>query len=511
LFNHGPKAISFQRSLFEQHAVDLVLNLVDYQFFLFAEAKHPALVISYRKEPPLTNRHRLEYLGPKTDWLVKAAEIIAVHPEDRTEISVQEVLNDLAEEDAPQVWKRHFWSTPRDWRLIDRLSSYPRLRDIVCSAGERAQDKPWFMAEGFQPLGTSDDPAKAVGLLLPSKLFIKAKSPNIDLFLLQKECIELSFAGVDVRNRSNKQTEAYRGPHVLVTKGFKRVAFADSDVSFQHAVRGIRGGVEDLDLLIFLAAYLRTSLSRYFIFHTSSNWGVSRQEVHVEEILRLPFPLPDSMPNPKVSWEIVREVAKMVTVAAKQATRPLCDRRDIVCSASSVIEPLVEQYFDLIPVEKVLLEDTEKVIIPSFRPTLKRRVVPTMLQSDSRHRDAYTKRLCITLNGWSKRGQFVVQGTQSGSSELGVGIVVLQRSLRSDRISPPRAPSDLLATMDSIRNAMTRKLNTFQLMRGVKAFDGDMLYLVKPIERRFWTETTALNDADEIAASILMQATGGQQ
>src|SRR2546428_11442634 len=30
---------------------------------------------------------------------------------------------------------------------------------------------------------------------------------------------------------------------------------------------------------------LQTAMARFFLFHTSSNWGVSRAEVHVEELL----------------------------------------------------------------------------------------------------------------------------------------------------------------------------------------------------------------------------------
>ncbi|KKL05586.1 hypothetical protein LCGC14_2604550 [marine sediment metagenome] len=131
------------------------------------------------------------------------------------------------------------------------------------------------------------------------------------------------------------------------------------------------------------------------------------------------------------------------------------------------------------------------------------------MHTNDKQRKAYAARLCATLNGWAKRSGIIVQGSQSGSSELGVGIVILQRSLRADRVPPPEPPSDLLATMDHLRNSLTRKLNTFELVRGVKAFDGDRLCIVKPISRRFWTETAALNDADEIANSILMQTPEG--
>jgi len=36
------------------------------------------------------------------------------------------------------------------------------------------------------------------------------------------------------------------------------------------------------------------------------------------------------------------------------------------------------------------------------------------------------------------------------------------------------------------------------------------LYIVKPIGLRFWTQTAALNDADEIANTILMHTSQGE-
>src|SRR5207248_2137919 len=105
-----------------------------------------------------------------------------------------------------------------------------------------------------------------------------------------------------------------------------RVAFAAFDVAFRHAVRGIRGPDEDRELLLFLAAYLRSPLARFFLFHTSSNLGVSRAKVHVEELLRLPFPDPDQAHDPKRCYGIVRDVARIVTEAAGRAGDHFTDR-----------------------------------------------------------------------------------------------------------------------------------------------------------------------------------------
>lgn len=508
IFNHSATALEFQRTFFKRHSVDHVLNLVDYQFFLFEEARHPAIVVTYRKNAPENRRHMIEYWGPKTDWLVTRAEVIAVMPEDRCTLTTGEVLDDLEGKDAPQIWKQRYWATARDRRLIDRLSLYSRLRDQVRQTRDKESVKPWVIAEGFQPLGQNDDPKKAKPLHLTSKFFVEATSPNLDLFLSPKECGQLPSKNLSVRRTSNPLV--FQAPHVLIAKGFTSIAFVDFDVSFRHALRGISGPKEDRELLIFLAAYLRSSLARYFVFQTSSNWGISRQEVHVEELLRLPFPLPDVMPSPQRAWEIVENVGQLVTSAATKANEDLANREDIVRVASESIETLIDEYFDILSVEKALIDDTVRVIIPSVRPSRASLIIPTIKPSSEKQQGEYVKRLCDTLNGWAKNGPYMVRGIATASERLGIAVAVLEKSLTGETAFEAGGDlDDLLVALGRFRKTASRSLNTFELIRGAKVFEGNRLYLVKPIGQRFWTETAALNDADEIAGTILMQTPQG--
>jgi hypothetical protein len=510
IFNHGATALQFQKSLFEHHTVDRVLNLVDYQFFLFEEARHPAIVMSYKKEAPESKRHVVEYWGPKVDWLVTRAELISVAPEDRSSLTIGEVLDDLDGPDAPQVWKQHYWATARDRRLLDRLSLYPRLRDQVRQPKEKKSAKRWLIAEGFQPVGTNDDPKKAAVIRVPSRLFIEATSSSLDLVLLPEDCAKLSAVEIAVRGRSNKSTEVFRAPHVIVAKGFTKVAYADFDVSFRHALRGISGPKEDRELLIFLAAYLRSSLARFFLFHTSSNWGISRQEVHVEELLRLPFPLPDTLSNPVRAREIVREVSRVVDFAAITATGFLANRYDIVKTASASVEGLIDEYFDILPLERALIDDTIQIIIPSVRPSRTNPNIPTIAPVSEEQQNRYVQCLCDTLSGWAVSDQVRVQGEVTVSSSLGFGVAVLtKRRVGKDTPVEPEPLDDLLKSLQRLREITSQRLNIIELIRGAKVFDRDRLYVVKPIGQRFWTQTAALNDADEIAGTILMQAAQG--
>ena len=86
-----------------------------------------------------------------------------------------------------------------------------------------------------------------------------------------------------------------------------------------------------------------------------------------------------------------------------------------------------------------------------------------------------------------------------------MGVTILQKTLSGEpAFRQPEEFGDLLITLNRLRKVTSRKLNTFELFRGAKVFDRNRLYLVKPIGQRFWTQTAALNDADEIAGTILM-------
>ncbi len=509
LFNHGRKALEFQKAWFEEHRVERVLNLTDLRLFLFRDAIHPAIVVRYRNVPPDNRRGKVEYWAPKVSWPTTKADVVSVGPRDRTVIAVRDVLKDLDTPDAPQVWKRHFWATPRDQRFLDRLMALPRLRDHVRRPRARDGSKRWVMAEGFQPLGPSDDESRAKRLELPSRRFIDARSPAIDLFLLPDECSVLSSRTMVARQRSNSYTGIFGAPHVLVTQGFKRIAFADFDVSFRHAVRGIHGPPEDRSLLMFLACYLRTSLARYFTFHTSTNWGVYRPKVHVGEVLRIPLPLPDQLDDPQQGLRIVDEVCRIVDGAYRQAEESFFNRGNSVAAASLAVEPLVNEYFGIHPAEKVLIADTVDIVAPSAQPRPER-AVPGLAIGTETHGEAYTERLCATLNEWARSSGYSVRGTFMISGSLGVGVVFLEKVRIAKGIgSSPAIGHDLPRVLRKIRDAFAGSGGRWRSLREVMLFDRNKLYVLKPAARIHWTETAALNDADALAATLLTGARQG--
>jgi hypothetical protein len=55
-----------------------------------------------------------------------------------------------------------------------------------------------------------------------------------------------------------------------------------------------------------------------------------------------------------------------------------------------------------------------------------------------------------------------------------------------------------------IRKAPSRSEGTvFSCLRGFAFYEGAKVHLLKPLSRRHWTRTAALNDADEIIAQMM--------
>ena len=504
LFNHSGRALEFQRRWVARHRIERVMNLADFRFCMFRDAVHPALVVRYREAIPDLENDRIEYWAPKADWGSASAQFISVGSSDRTNLSLREVWKDLHSADAPQIWKRHFWATARDLRLVDRLRDFPRLRDHVRASSEESVTKRWVRADGFQPVGPSDDVKVAKRLELPTTTFIPGESGAFRLFLLPEDCQHLHSKTVTVRQRSNTNTDVFRAPHVLFSHGLGRVAYADFDVCFRQSIRGIHGPPGDRSMLIFLSAYLRSQLARYFVFHTSSNWGVYRPKVHVEEIGRLPLPLPTQLENPTRAREIVDRVVEIVESAYRKSVSSFLHRTTVTDEASDIIEDLIDEYFDITPDEKLLIVDTINVVLPSLQPKSKNVDIPTLIRANDIQLTEYTSRVCTTLDRLASGSEYTVRGSSVVSHDLGIGAVTLEKVRRSvDSVDIPTLEDGLLHVFRSIVDHSVVRHGTVRPMRGVMVFEGNRLHILKSAAQVDWTPTAALNDAETLAGTLL--------
>lgn len=84
-----------------------------------------------------------------------------------------------------------------------------------------------------------------------------------------------------------------------------------------------------------------------------------------------------------------------------------------------------------------------------------------------------------------------------------MAVIERKDALRSPAARPTVEDMDVLTTIEGLQKAFPSTRRTLDFVRGLKVFDGPNLYIVKPDAYRYWTQSSALNDADEIAGTLL--------
>ena len=520
------KTDDFQSRWLRRITLERVINLADYSFLLFS-AKRPALIARFRNERPQLATATVEHDAPKFRRDSLREGCITISPTDRSWIPLRNILAAAGKKTAPLLWKRHLWGTPRDQKLLDLLLDMPKLSEV---AGRPGQGKRWIKGQGFQPntSGKSKEPKDA--WWEASHLFIPARSAiwsTGGMALLKRDCDPI---GQRFRSLHRpRDPRIYVPPMVLVSKGFGKVAFCDFPVLFQHAIQSITGPHGDEELLIFLAAYFRSPLARYFLFHTAGNWGTERDEVQLDELMRLPFPLPGTEYVAAEADHFIHDIAKSVRGFRDKLERPSRrsgrlledhvtneERKQLTDSLQTALNQLVYRYFGLTQQEIILVEDTTEIFIPSSTPHdwwSNEKVFTLDPIQEARPANytagigVYADTLTQTLNGWaaemgSSRRMVATGGYDKATS---LALVTLRLAEKETGFRQVDVSQELWQRLETYRQRAARKKEgTLAGERDIVLFHGTSIHIVRPGILANWTRTAALNDAARIYGEIAL-------
>ena len=324
----------------------------------------------------------------------------------------------------------------------------------------------------------------------------------------------------------------YKPPLVLFNNGFSKFAFLDYPVRFLHALHVISGESYDTDALLFLTAYLKSKLAYYFIFHTSANIGTERTKAQLEEVLNIPFFLPDA--------EIASVNAKKILRRGADAMRRLKARLEKEWTAlvpepsngfrlepetkeerikkweefaiketdqtMKTISPLIYEYFGLIDQEIILVEDTYNILKESIHQNrnkldnskgIRQKLDDTVLKE-------YSETLTKTLSSWmSHDSQILINAVCRINETLGLVCVELIQSKKPEPIKLEQLTEQEALAYLRLEDASTEKRGGLRYLRSIRHFDGGRIRIYKPARLGFWLRSVAINDAAALHAEII--------
>jgi hypothetical protein len=501
----APTSQRFLREWLAHSRIERIINFSDIRRLLFAGAIHPCVIVICQRRSDSTRgkipyNEFVDYWAPKADVSIAFGRL-TVHGTDRKRLLAQDIWEDN------QTLRTHLWGGENDASLIDRLALMGTVGDLMSGSNSR-----WQLVKGFHQRDKSALPLTTEPLR--SMRFLDTRSIPRDMPVLDKQALRSFPDEIDsVVSYGSNDGAAFEGPRVLFPDGASasfqvNAVFTNERFCFKHSVAALRGPKEDEDLIRFLTMYLRSSLARYLLLHTAYSLVAERPRITLLEIKKLPFTLPEQHENPLRAAKIIREVAD-ITRAWEKAD--VFEQHANVDTLNVRADELVLSYFGLSERDSLLVHDACQTIIPSVQPSGYRSIRTAYCASPTgKDIKLHAHWLERELQRWSSmlggEGAFEIETLLNHPGTIGaLGIVRIALSSQQEPVKVRMHDQNVTSLIDSLRSMgllpMQAWANLYLSTDFLIQADNAM-YLIKPLAKRLWLPSQALNDAQRIVDAV---------
>ena len=500
LHTHSKGAVAARSRLLQDLRVRYVINYADLRRQLFAKAIQPTVLLVGSSNPS-DAPYWFHYWVPKADSGFASTRLLTISDADKNKLDTIQLAKD------PQLFNKRLWMTGPEDKLFHYLETLPPLRDKVSQfrhrrAKDAGQRPGWVIGQGFKPAATDrvDDQnydtahSNATDRLrqLPASAF-RVLAPALQALTAPR--------GALVHRRGFEQ--GFHGPRILITQGVGsdrlRAAYTETSFTFQHAIQAITVPESEKDVGKVLAAVLNSKLAFWFAFHATASIGSERPIVHQDQLLGLPFPAPDDLPEAQRAHSAAAQLVAVMDEARERLDDPL-HPPNLLSELLGRVDDLVYDYFGLTKQEILLVEDTVKYVAPSIQPTSSSRAA-IWRHATKRDRRAYASVLRYNLTDWMEQGCSVNVSLIARDADLTV--MRLRLCTAADRRAYDEEHLAVGKALKTVGDAMdTRLPGNIHRLGNLRVYSGDDLYMVKPNRMRFWTRSAARADAEEIVIDL---------
>lgn len=516
LTNTGGTYQNFRRWLFNDCYVEKVFNFSilrnahkNFGGQLFGGATVPISIVFYQNEEPEKSNNRIAYYAPKTFIKNNVIDGLCI---DFTDLKF--LPREECQKPDTKIWKVAMWGGMNDWRLVQKVkkSSSKNLGDFNVENDVKS-------GVGFQLLTQENDKPKFSNLLseLP---YLNATSlrryytpsvilDNVVTSIKSKKAIQFynKFYKTQNINKIHRLTifrrlgdqDAFVNPHILVKKGLEDnhicASYIDAKCSFRDGVYGFYTETHNLEKLFTLLAYLNSSLSTYFLFMTNSSYGIEEQ-IMKNEYLDIPFNL-----NVKQT-KIIASYSEKVIVNAKKEN--VFDASAKGNTAKTLIleniDSVIYNSFNLTHKDIRLLKDRITYTVDLFHKQDKSKA---LLPAKQNQVIDYSKTICNDFNEFLEGQDLYANPTVfkiSNSSPLMLIKITFEDTQKSI-ITSDIAVEDELKKIDQY--LWEQKSTNIYFRKKLNYKTGDDIYIIRPNQRRFWSQSMALEDSAELILEIL--------
>jgi hypothetical protein len=515
-FSNTQKAWQAKEALFKRFRPKVIINLSKLRRDdLFPNSEAPAMVFigrGCRSQP----RDSFYFVSPERSLNFRLHGIIEIGSENIKRLPVDGVATE------PYMLKVASWANARDLYLIQNLvKSFSAIENIAGApprqgfiVGNKSKKVPLEMrSKKWLPSGQMPKYEINTSNLdfFPKERLEAPRNPRIYKAPLVIVSAKLDITGVFSALSSEDiiYTEQYCGIPILtllvfwwkwylLINGNQSIQANALDMWFISLVyyllfRSAAIFYRESHLANYLNGILNSSLASYFLFLTSSRWGVERDALKPQDLSRLPVPFPDYN-NKNIALQII-EIEQQLRTSKNSQLQDEFQKR---------LNSVVFDLYNLNEDERILVEDTVNLTIDL---RMKREASIALEKPTLDELKLYGFQLIGVIQPFLqtlRKRVLVADVIEVSKSPLQVVKFTFLPTPGREPIVQTTQAQELKEVLNRIAEQLPQQIaDRVYTRRDLRIYTGQDIYIIKPAQKRYWSRSAGLNDADLILSEHL--------
>jgi hypothetical protein len=472
-FSNFSEAKEAKKALLMHFKPRVIINLSKlYRENLFPNSEAPAIILiaeGYRSKA----RDFCYFVCPQRSVDYRKHGILEIGAENIKKMPVFGVASDA------DMLKIATWGGARDLALIQRLrESFPSIEEVA--------EKPF--RNGFKLGNRSQEVPQALKgkKWLPSGVMPRYRIDAGTLDILPYSRLE-----------APRDYQAYKAPLLIVPERVESAgifsALSSEDIVYTKSYYGLSISEDSEDLAHYLNGIINSSLTSYFLFMTASSWGVARKTLMMQDIARLPVPSPTES-----NVHIVSQIIDLETRLIEH------HNTSNYSHLKRQLDDAVFSLYGLDETERILIDDAVSITIDLY---MNREESAALQRPQISELKLYAMELINVIQSFLKtlneRTLIAdVFDTERAPLQI-VRFSLVSVPGRNPTIQTTQA-QELKAVLNRIAEQLPQQIaDRIYTRRDLRIYSEQDIYIIKPAQKRYWSRSTGLNDADLILSEHL--------
>jgi type I restriction-modification system DNA methylase subunit len=474
---------SFKDQLISNFLIKEVINFAHVRRVFFPEAISPFLLIQLVKHSP-NLASKVRYISLRKTATIDKNRVAIIEAKDFKLIPYSQATS-------KDIWKIIYWGNEYDFKLINSIRRFPSLKEYADSDN---------CAQGFKKANESK-PADWLTAYqeMPTKYFNNKYSQ----FNLKDEKDVRKLLAVPSFVEARGKEGLYNGKRILIKRGIDQrylspkgqvVCRIETDrFAFRNSIHCIKLSADAPVDYSIVIGILWSSLFRYYMFMTASNFGIWHDEVHLNEVMEFPIANYDKEVVEKLE-KVVREIRQVYSQSDKELIQPDINHLE------EKLDCLVFDMYRLTDFERTLIMDRCDYDIDYYYNGLK-----SVACKAARKPEELTDYISSFKSHWARsleEHEFFESRVLFSRNGAMLGLIFNLRS--SQRDSEESQFESEIPEIQDFDDLLIHEVSSSVFTEGVfRRVSDNYILIIKRNQKINWTLTEAKMDADSTLLSAL--------